>query len=253
MTAGQPLRGLVGQSMSGRRPSGVRFVAQYELAAGSGSIVVPQTGFALCYLVGGGGSGAGNSGSGLNNSGGGGGGATYGELRVGAGQLLQWTVGAGGAAPIGNPGNIGGDTFLAIAGSIRLRATGGLGGLQGAGTMLGVAGGVGSGGLVNRRGGASGGSAGLVGTTGEAGEYGGSGGAGVSAASGLGGGGGAAGFSDLVTAGLFVSGAGSAAINTDGIPGLNYGGGSGACTPTTTTGVGGPGRMFILFIQNFAA
>jgi hypothetical protein len=134
----------------------LRFIPIMVLLTTTGSFTVPVgvTKLKVTVIGGGGGgaSGVANSGSG----GGAGGGAAIGVLTVTPNQVIAYTIGAAGIGGVGggNGGNGGTTTFSTIS------ATGGTGGtIYPGGTnpsVVGVSGGVGSGGDINLRGGRGG-------------------------------------------------------------------------------------------------
>jgi hypothetical protein len=134
----------------------LRFIPTFVLLTTTGSFTVPAGVTKLKVTVigagGGGASGVANSGSG----GGAGGGAAIGVLTVTPNQVIAYTIGAAGTGGVGggNGGNGGTTTFSTIS------ATGGTGGtIYPGGTnpsVVGVSGGVGSGGDINLRGGRGG-------------------------------------------------------------------------------------------------
>jgi hypothetical protein len=226
MPNAQDLRGFVGQGMSGRRARGVMPNRILDVTTGSGTVTLTKSATALIFLFGGCGSGAAqNAGT---RGGGGGGAALFRRVALSAGSKIAYSVGAGGAGVITDPGglgNAGGDTTLTLPDGRILRAGGGQGGVSGAAS---AAGGVAIGGDVNRTGGAGGG----AGIAGSAGEDGGS--SGRPAPSGNeGGGGGAAGLESIIQAGGFTYGTGSDAETVS--PG--------------TSAVGSNGRVLIIFVE----
>jgi hypothetical protein len=226
----QPLGGALGGDPLGHKKSAalrsVALVSIHDPAPGtSGNIVLPTT-YAeyhcIAYLEGGGASGGSGFSPSNAGSGGGGGAAAIKQFRAKAGQVLPYAVGDGGALTSGGPpGNDGGDTTLTI-GSATVTAGGGKRGLS---TNLdpGGAGGIATGGDLNRNGGRGGAGGSSFNTGGGAGVAGDQGGTGAAGSSGQGGGGGAAGFTDLPS--FFAVGNGSAANASVAQPG--YGGGTG--------------------------
>lgn len=218
----QKLRGFVAQGMNGKKAPAARILAQADSSTGSGSITATNNCVALIYGFGGGGSGG-------SLGGGGGGGAVYKRARIGAGQTITYSAGAGGA--IATAGNDGGDTVITLPSGLVLKATGGRAGNNGR------AGGTGVGGDVNRTGGAGG----AINAAGGSGEDGGGVG-GLGNASG-GGGGGCAGLVS-VTPGLAY---GIGAPPTNGATGP--GGASGGSSPGGSGFQGEAGRVLILFVR----
>lgn len=225
MGVGQRFRGLVGQTLAGRRRATASVLAVRDTSsAGSNSFTATKGCVALIHAWSAGGSGGASSGGG-----GGGGGAGFKRVPLNAGQTISWVVGAGGAIS-SNPG---GDTTVTLPSGIVLRLGGG---------GAGVAGGAGgTGGLpfagwdIGRRGG----SGAAANSAGESPANGGTGGAGSGSG---GGGGGAAGFNDLVTGlppgnGGVVNGVGQT------VPGGGGGGTSGV------SGGGMDGRVYVVVIR----
>jgi len=238
-----PFRGLVGQRMDGRKDfAGARHEVMrvHELAAGSGTLPAPVTGWAHVYLIGGGGTG--NCGGG--GGGGGGGGACYGAFRVQLGDIIAYTIGAGAPAPDAfAPGTKGEDSVAVSPSGHALRAGGGNGGAPGA-NGAGGKGGIATGGMRNFSGGDGGSSVGGVATAGAPGENGGGAGATPYNAP-YGGGGGAASPAPLggTLAGL-IPGAGS----NGAVPAGNWGGGLGSLPGSTMPGA--DGRGLIVFTRS---
>lgn len=239
MPAGQPLRGLVGQSMAAKKShigASIQLINATTVTSGSGSLTATRPCQALIYGIGAGGSGGASGGQG---SGGGGAGAFFKRFRLAIGQSISYSVGAGGAAASGTDGFDGGDTTVTLPNGLVMRGGGGKGGLQGPAHLGGV-GADASGGDINRSGGA-GGSSTPVSDGISAGIGGGAGG--LSGAGG-GGGGGGAGFSDIFASGP-TGGAGSAGT-TNSATGGDYGGGSGG---SNASGAGGRGVVMILMLR----
>lgn len=183
----------------------------------SGSWTVPAGVTSLTVAAwGGGGGGGGSTGNKNGGSGGGGGGYTTAIIAVTAGQVIPFTVGAGGIAAVGANGGNGGNTTI-----LTLAANGGIGGAKDKGTA--GAGGTATGGTTNTTG-----TAGSTGTT-----TGGAGGAGANG--GVGGTGGAANGPGL--AGSIIGGGGS---------GSEYDAGSSTSYPG---GNGARGEIRITYIQ----
>lgn len=213
------LRGFVGQGMDARKTAGRPTLLAIKDTTSSTDSYTATTGcIALIYAWGAGGSG---SLDGSQASGGGGGAAGYKRLRMTAGQVLSWSVGAGAAAPT-TVGIDGGDTTVTLPGGLVLTAGGGKGGADGA--VAGGAGGVASGSWDVARNGGAGGPGGGSATAGGSPTGGGTGGA---ASGNYGGGGGSAGFTDKVS-GLPTGngGAGNAGSDEATAPGGASGGGS---------------------------
>ena len=232
--AGQKLRGLVGQGMSGRRiiDNSIDIVGAIDATSGSAVFTAARKCIAHVYLFGGGASGA----VGGSNGGGGAGAACYRMIRLNRGGQISYTVGAGGSGvSVTGDGVNGEDTTAIFADSTVLRAGGGQ-----KGTAAGGAGGVASGGTINRPGGA-GGNQGLVGVSGGIG--GGLGGGTII----QGGGGGAAGFSDIAQ--VLIGGSGSTGSLSGSLAGNSPGGGSGATAAGTSSGAGGSGRVYIFAVR----
>jgi hypothetical protein len=238
MASGQPLRGFAGQGMNGHKRGAdakVDAVQVVEVTSlGTGSVTVLRHGWALIYLLGVGGSGEASAGRG-----GGGGAALYRRVRVTPGQIISWTLGTpGAAAPTSTPGNDGTDSTVTTPTGLVLKAGAGKGGTS----VAPGAGGVATGGDINRNGGAGGTFAGNgVG----AGLGGGNGGAGSGNG---GGGGGGAGFSDVGSA--LAGGSGGAGPSG---AGALYGGGGGGTVSGTgfDSGAGVGGRLVIWFVRPF--
>jgi hypothetical protein len=248
MASAQGLRGFVGQRMAAKRPAKLTWAGLWDFSvAGSGTVTIPDNCTALIYVVGAGGSGGSNPGA-QACSGGGGGGAVWNRVRLRKGQIVAYTVGAGGvAASIGASGNDGGDSSVTVGGMLLGLGGGGKAGIHlGAGTAAGGAGGVGFGGLSSRVGGAGGSQ--TAGSNGSSGSGGTNGGAGGSGGSSGGGGGGGAGFSDLAINGLFSSGAGGSESVSNGIGG-SPGGGS-ATGSGGAVAAGGDGRVLIMLLKS---
>lgn len=228
---GQKLRGLVAQSMIGRKGNlPVSPVPQMlDTFAGSGVFISLYTGILSIYVFGSGGAGDGASGGG---GAGGGGGAAFKRIRVTPGQMLPWSVGIG-AAGVSGAGSDGGPTTVTLPNGNILLATGGLG----SSSRNGASGGVGSGGDAS----GTGGTGGNANSTGAAGSNGGDlGGIADSPTSGGGGCGGLA----SVTSGLGFPAAPGLAVPTGrGGFGNSIGGVGGA---------GGNGRVLML-LQVYAA
>lgn len=241
MGAGQKLRGLVGQGLSGRksyREVRAAVVGFADSSSGSNAIVTQVQCQALLYAFGPGAAGE----QGVATGGGGGGGAAcFRRIRLGANQTISWSLGIAGVAPggAGLPGGDATDTTITIPG-YTIRAGGGKGG-GGVSAGVGGAGGGASGGDINRNGGAggSGGSAGLSGSLG--------GGIGGSTDGSHGGGGGGAGFGDDYFA--FAGGAGTAGGNGVAATGGVTGGGSGATGSGAINGSGALGRVYITLLR----
>lgn len=243
MAAGQPLRGLVGQSMSGRKPKAFpALVRQIDESLGASSFTATKAAVALIYAWGAGGSGA-RDGSNVA-SGGGGGGAGYKRIRITPGQVISWSIGVGGAAPgsdltDGSPGTA---TTVTLPTGVVLTAGGGQGGARGSSPRTGGLGGVVSGPWDIARTGGKGGD-GVTGAS-TAGESPVNGGTGGPASGNYGGGAGAAGFTDV---GLYAgNGAtGNAAVDQSTAPG---GGSQGLSNITAYAGKAG--RLVILLLND---
>lgn len=235
MTAGQPLRGLVGQHMAAKKDySGARisFLTAVDITAGSGSFTAKAVCQALVYLIGPGGCGGGaNSNVG---SGGGGGAALFKRIRLRPGDVLAWTCGAA-----GTPGVDATDTTISVNGAVSATAGGGKSAPGTANVVM--PGGIAIGGDINRPGGAGGtGTGGSTGTPGiDAGVGGGVGGAG---GSGFGGGGAGAGFGDVLAE---LQGGNGAASATSLAGGAN-GGASGG---NAILGNGGAGHVYMVVVR----
>lgn len=106
----------------------------------SGTFTVPDFIYKIEVSIWGGGGGGGVDAAGISTGGGGGGAYATGILSVTPGQMINYTVGAGGAS--GNPGSAGGTTTFST-----LSATGGAGSANG--SPLGGAGGTATGGDIN--------------------------------------------------------------------------------------------------------
>lgn len=233
----QPLRGLVGQSMSGARPRSLPTLIDYKetTTATSGSYTASVDCWVLLYAWGGGGSGAADT---ATAAGGGGAGAGYLRYRLGRGRTIAWSVGAGGAGVTGNvDGNDGATTTVTLPNGQVLTAGGGAKGLRLTG---------GSGGAcvgpwtVSRSGGAGGASAAGGSPTG--------GGTGGALSGSYGGGGGAAGFSDL-NPGLPLGNGSAGNGGGASVAGTSPGGGSGGCLNASTSGNGGTGRVLAYIVH----
>src|ERR1700761_7773944 len=112
VTAGQPLRGFVGQSLAARKMRAISLIGLVNSSqppASSGTISATHSCWAFVYV--GGGSAGGND---VSGAGGGGGGAAFKKLRLSAGQTLSWTRGAAGAAGSGTAGGDGGDSVVTL-------------------------------------------------------------------------------------------------------------------------------------------
>jgi hypothetical protein len=235
----QGLRGLVGQGMDGRKSLSsidvIPLIVEDITVAGSGVITAPVDCFAFIWAGGASGSGAWDSAF-AEAGGGGGGSALSKKLFLVGQQQIQWVNGAKGLPALNNSdGKDGTDTVLILPGGRVLVAGAGEGGkYQGAGG----AGGIATGGDINRSGGAGGVSGGA---SGAAGEHGGAGG-GTTGAGG-GGGGGGAGFDDL---GFQFGGAGTAASLTAVSTPSGNGGGSGG--GGTSPAPGTDGRIFVVLM-----
>lgn len=242
---GRSVRGLVAQSMNGSRGLVTpKFGAlPVNATSGSGSITVRRPCYALIVARGPGGSGGGGSGPTVC-SGGGGGAALYKRVFLRAGQTISYTVGTPGAEPTFSsvPGNDGTDSTVTLPDGTVLRAGGGKRGLFGDGSP-GGAGGIATGGDINRNGGAGGLAA--SGANGEPGSSGQGGGAGAGGAklSNSGGGGGAAGLTEIVAD--LIGGNGSDA-GSGGAP-AGIGGGSGGGRDSFSSTIGGLGQILIMF------
>lgn len=233
----QPLRGLVGQAMTGARSLGLGVAAvPINLTTGSGAISVRKNGWALIYMWGAGG--GGNVDPGLNSQvcGGSGAGALYKLVPVRAGDQLTYAVGAGVLTADG------GDSTVLLQNGQTLTAGGGKAG-NGSTSSVQSLGGVATGGDINRRGGVSGASnTGIqFGSPGD----GPGGGTGAAGGGNSGGGGGAAGMADILTD--FTGGNGAAA-NTGGSTGGAPGGGAGA--GGASGGAGGAGKIIIVLVTS---
>lgn len=208
---GNKLRGLVGQSLGGRKKNTgglAQLLTFTDLSSGSGSISPAFPGVALIFLWGGGGQGELGA-----TSPGGGAAALYKRVRVAKGQTLAYSVGAGGTGG----GGAGGDTTLTLPTGEVLRARGG-----GAASGSPGAGGVASGGDLNRNGQTS--------TNGNPGGNSGS-------------------FSDqLYAIGGGVGSALGSGVNSaaGGYPG---GGSGGAFSGATAAGAGGAGRVLVIILR----
>lgn len=243
--ADRSVRGLVAQSMNGSRGLVAPKLGALPVNAtsGSGSITVRRPCYALIIARGPGGSGGGGSGPTVC-SGGGGGAVLYKRVLLRAGQTISYTVGTPGAAPTFSsvPGNDGTDSTVTLPDGTVLRAGGGKRGLFGDG-VAGGAGGLATGGDINRNGGAGGSAA--SGTNGEPGSPGQGNGAGAGGAklSNSGGGGGAAGLTEILSD--LVGGNGSDAGS--GVAPIGIGGGSGGGRDGSSSTVGGDGQVLIMF------
>lgn len=244
------LRGFVGQSMGGRKPSPdaiVDILAYYDLVSSTpGTIVAPRRCIALIYMIGGGASGGGQA----NNGGGGGGGsALFKRVRLSQGQVLSYSVAALVAAPVGvSVGSNGNPSTVTLPDGRKLIAGGGTGGAILPSATVDVAGGVASGGDINRPGGTGGSvdftALGRAGGSGGVG--GGAGGAGTPMGTGYGGGGGSAGFGDIGA--RLIGGNGSDGFSS--VPGGLPGGGGGG----SNTGVpsdGSRGEIWIWLVRAY--
>lgn len=197
-----------------------------HLTPGPFSHVVPADVWRINVLLWGGGAGGGYGwANGCGGSGGGAGGFAQGAFNVTPGQVINGTVGAGGAGGAsGAAGGNGGSSSLASL----ISATGGVGGDPATSTLAGQAtinfGGIGSGGVIQFRGGQGGGGAGQGG-----------------AQSALGGGGGSA----------PMGGAGGPPRNGTGLagqaPGGGGGGGGGANGSGANGAAGAPGAVMIFW------
>lgn len=253
MAVGQKIRGLVGQSMSGRRGQKVRVLRVISIGAGSGSLTAATSCTAFVWMIGGGGGGA-QLGNGFAG-GGGGGAATYAEAPMTSGQTLSYIVGAAGPGALSNnsPGADGGDSILVLPGGRTVIAGGGKGGLPGG---VGGAGGLFRGGLRGGNGGGGGTASASGGLSGANGQNGGAqGGIGntqsTSIASG-GGGGAASPFGQLEDFSAWLSpgaggiggyGSGSTTI------GAANGGGGGASCGSDSGRAGADGKMLIVIVK----
>jgi hypothetical protein len=212
-------------------------VGVVDASSGTGSITAAKTCTALIYLGGAGGSGADDT---TNAAGGGGGAAVFKRMRLAKGQTLSYSVGAAGAAVNASSGHDGGDTTVTLPNGLTLTAGGGKAGPTG--VVNGGAGGIATGGDINRNGGAGGSGSGGSGASGGIG--GGAGGAGGSGSN-RGGGGGGAGFSDVAS---FFNGAGGGqGGGGGGVGGGSYGGGGGSIN--LTSGAGAAGRVVIWLVR----
>lgn len=227
---GQSLRGFVGQGMDGSRSRSARLLAVHDVGPGAGSISISEDVHAQIFSWGGGGGGqTGGSRSGA------GGAALFKCVRLGRGQRIDYVV-----AGIAAAGVAGGDTIVSVPGSVALVARGG--------ATLGGAGGLATGGDVNRAG-----ASGIVadatnnGAGNAASPGGGAGGTGIySPGTGAvsAGGGGAAGFADI---GQFLAGGNGGNGGSSGAAGgIAAGGGSGQ---SNTGGAGGAGRLVIVLMR----
>jgi hypothetical protein len=216
---GQKLRGLVGQRMA-PKSLGARVALFSHKAPGSGTITTPAFPCIAEFWLWGGGGGGASGGQGAGS----GAGAVHFRLRVSPIQVVQYTVGAAGAA-----GSKGGDTFVTNPVGQELgRAFGGNTTMSDAGA-LGVSGACALPGALIRKGGDGGGAGGSPSSASD-GDHGGTGG-------GVGGGGGGAGFSDF---GDLIGGNG--AVNTT--PGTIPGSGG-----THSTGSGCDGVLYATFTR----
>lgn len=147
MAAGQPLRGLVGQSISGRRAQAqVQQISFFDTTS-SGSYQVQTDCIAFVGLFGGG------AGGQTTTSGGDGGDGVYSLISLQPLWTLTWSAGAGGTA--GNPG---GDSTLSWpSGSMRARGGNSTGLNLGQYVSLGGKGGSNANGTAGADGGGSGG------------------------------------------------------------------------------------------------
>jgi hypothetical protein len=151
---GQKLRGLVAQGMDGRKPGLSASLSQLldTSTPGAGTFTALATGTLLIYAWGGGASG-GQQSSGTAAAGGGSE-ARYLAAPVVKGQVIPYSVGAGGAAASdggstsGMAGNPGADTTIDIPAFQTIICKGGLGGATGIGAQPGAGGSGGSGGSV---------------------------------------------------------------------------------------------------------
>lgn len=133
------------------------YIPQEILFTSSGSWTALYDCRVLVSIGGGGGSGGARSSAPATASGGGAGGFSQKLIRLTAGDVLSFTVGAGGAKVNGNSNGVAGGTTTLTGPSISLTANGGAGGLQAANAgVSGVAGGTASGGMINNTGGRSG-------------------------------------------------------------------------------------------------
>lgn len=235
----QKLKGLVAQAMSGAKDyRGITYdVVGYALqtanapggATINGAITAPRPCLAMIYVYGNGATGF------TNGTGGGGGGATFRRVRLGQGQTITFTIPPATAQGV-NSSTDGADVTLTLPSGQQMVAGGGKSGSNGG------AGGMGSGGEINRRGG----QAGTAGIPGNAGEFGGAGGA-ADVGFSRGGAGGGAGFSDHGQD--LTGGAGSAGDSGGNLPGGTPGGGSGAYSGGNQPGIGGAGRVVVLMLR----
>jgi len=210
--------------------------SNFTVPAGVTSITVE------CWGAGGGGGGSNSNGAG--GSGGGGGGYATSVFSVSPGDIVSYTVGAGGTAGIANIGDGGNGGSSSVLG---MTANGGTGGIRNAGTV--GSGGIASGGTTNTTGN-NGGAGGASGGNGGAGANGGAGGTGGTNAvggngtiPGGGGGGGERGGGNRAGG----SGANGQVSFTYTIPTIYYSKGSGTGVATTfsnwTTNTGGTGSI----------
>lgn len=248
MAGADKLRGLVAQSLNGRKSYADAFYVDLlalPVVATSGSAIVTAPDRCIAWILaqGPGGSGA-NDVSNGQAGGGGGGAALFHRVRLRKGDQIAYAIGAVGA---GVPGDTNGsdatDTTITLPRGVVLTAGGGKGGksITASGVATGGAGGVANGAAINRNGG-DGGLHGVAG--GGTGPYGGSGGAFSGTA---GGGGGGAGFLDRGTD--FIGGAGSAAVAGGSAAGGAPGGGSGASQTAGVGGAGAAGKVIVVLIK----
>lgn len=229
----QPLRGLVGQSMSGGRSRSLALAGLPVVAtSGSGSVTVRKNGWALIAMWGAGG--GAQADPGLNGfvGGGSGGAALYRLAPVVAGQVITYAVGA---AVLDADG---GDSTVTLATGQVLTAGGGKRGSDPA-VVTPAAGGLATGGDINRRGG-NGGVCSLGTQLGETGEGSGAG-AGGAGSGASGGGGGSAGLTDILADLIGAAGSAASAVGAGAnAPGGGAGGGG------ASGSAGGPGKIIIV-------
>ena len=236
MATGQILRGWVGQRLDGRKVFSGGLLAHFDDLTGSGAFTATRNCLAVVRAWGAGGAGGSDS-TLFRAAGGGGGGAGYKVVRMGAGQILRWSVGLPGtstATPPDGAGNAGGDTIIVLPTGISLIASGGKGGPNGGSNTPGGVGGQPVGAWDLARSGGAGGQDGPSSTAGSSPLGGGLGGA---FSGGYGGGGAPAGFSDIQPGVLLGNGGGGGGA----APG--FGGGSGGSSPSLA---GGTGRVIVI-------
>jgi hypothetical protein len=232
---GQPLRGLVGQGLRGKRQTvGVMLGGIVDLnGVGVGSYTLPFDCQATIMLWGAGGSG--HSSVGGSSPGGGGGGSILARRRFFQGQKIEYQIGVGGAAIASGmgAGSPGGDSWARLPDGSVLVGTGGQGG-----SGFGGSGGSGYGPAVKAT--SIGGQGGASSTNGGSGQDG--GGTGGLGSGGAGGGGGPAGFKSRII-GLTQGRGGSV-----GGVGPTLGGG-GAGSTTVGSQAGAEGRLLLYLVR----